>query len=138
MRFAAYPEGLGPSASPSIGAPLASRRQRAKQAGKSLLREKTFVVGASIVMFWIVDAVLWRLMAPHDPQALNPSATLLPPAASHLFGTDNLGRDVFSRVLAGASSMLTIAPLATALGLLGGTAIGLVAGYYRGIVDDVL
>src|SRR6202011_5932874 len=50
----------------------------------------------------------------------------------------DLGRDVFSRVLAGASSVLTIAPAATALGLLGGITIGLVSGYYRGIIDDVL
>jgi peptide/nickel transport system permease protein len=60
------------------------------------------------------------------------------PSPDHWFGTDNLGRDVFSRVLAGAASVLTVAPLATLLGVSGGIAVGLVTGYYRGLVDDVV
>ena len=75
---------------------------------------------------------------PYGHQALDPTARLAPPSAEHWFGTDNLGRDVFSRVLAGATSVLTVAPLGTALGMLGGIAVGLVTGYYRGRVDDVI
>lgn len=113
-----------------------TRRDRARELARALLRSKTFVVGALILLFWVVDAIFWRWFVPQDPQALNPLATLQGPSGAHWFGTDNLGRDVFSRVLAGASSVLVVAPLATALGIAGGTAVGLVGGYYRGFVDN--
>ena len=99
---------------------------------------KTFIAGAAILLFWILVALFWGAVVPYSPQALDPTASLAPPSAEHWFGTDNLGRDVFSRVLAGASSVLTVAPLGTALGMLGGIAVGLVTGYYRGRVDGVV
>ena len=104
----------------------------------ALLRSKTFVVGGAILIFWIFDAIFWSTIVPRDPQALNPGATLQGPTAAHWFGTDDLGRDVFSRTLAGASSILMVAPVATALGLAGGTVVGLLTGYYRGLVDDII
>jgi len=104
----------------------------------ALLRSRTFVIGAVILLFWVFDAVFWPLIVPQDPQALNPAFSLKPPSLAHWFGTDDLGRDVFSRTLAGAASILTVAPVATGLGLLGGIVLGLVTGYYRGVVDDVL
>lgn len=118
--------------------PRASRRQRATAVFVALLHSKTFMVGAIIMLFWIFDAIFWPLIVPKDPFAQDLLSTLQRPTGSHLFGTDDLGRDVFSRVLAGARSVLTIAPAATALGLLGGIAVGLVTGYYRGLVDDIL
>jgi peptide/nickel transport system permease protein len=114
-----------------------TRSQRARALAYALLRSKTFVAGALILLFWVIDAIFWRVFVPQDPQALNALATLDGPSGEHWFGTDNLGRDVFSRVLAGASSVLTVAPLATLLGVAGGVAVGLVTGYYRGLVDDV-
>lgn len=118
--------------------PRASRRQRARAVFVALLHSKTFMAGAIIMLFWILDAIFWPLIVPHDPNAQDLLSTLQRPSGAHLFGTDDLGRDVFSRVLAGARSVLTVAPAATALGLLGGITIGLVTGYYRGLVDDVL
>ena len=121
------------------------RKARFGEVVRGLLHNATFMVGAIILLFWIVDAIIWGLSGalwqwhfPYDPQALDPLNTLAGPSATHWFGTDDFGRDVFSRVLAGATSVLTVAVVATALGLLGGITIGLVAGYYRGIVDDVL
>jgi peptide/nickel transport system permease protein len=115
------------------------RKARLREVGIGLLHSKTFMIGAIILGFWIFDALFWRLFVPHDPiNDQNLTATLHGPSGTYWFGTDDLGRDVFSRVLAGASSVLTIAPLSTALGLLGGITIGLVAGYYRGVIDDVL
>jgi peptide/nickel transport system permease protein len=116
----------------------ATRVQRIRGHARSLLRSKTFVVGGVIVLFWIVDALFWRHIVPHDPQALDPGLTLKGPSGSHWFGTDDLGRDMFSRVLAGAAPVLTVAPAATAIGVGAGTFIGLVTGYYRGLVDDVV
>ena len=60
------------------------------------------------------------------------------PGLAHLFGTDQLGRDVLSRVLAGSRSILAIAPAATLLAILAGTSVGLVSGYYGGLVDDLI
>jgi peptide/nickel transport system permease protein len=125
-----------PTASPA-GASSA-RRERLGEVALALLRSKTFVVGLAIFLFWVLDAIFWRAIAPQDPQAVDAAATLSPPSGAHWFGTDDTGRDVLSRVLAGASSVLTVAPAATALGLLGGIAVGLVTGYYRGLVDDVV
>jgi peptide/nickel transport system permease protein len=115
-----------------------ARRARRRELLRALLRSRTFLVGAGIVGFWVLDALLWRVIVPHDPQAITASATLNAPSGTHWFGTDNVGRDVFSRVLAGAASVLTVAPLATLLGVIGGVAVGLVAGYYRGLVDDIV
>ena len=64
--------------------------------------------------------------------------SLMPPSSDHWFGTDQLGRDVFSRVIVGARDILTVAPLATVLSTLIGTALGLTMGYFGGLVDEVL
>ncbi len=114
------------------------RRQDLRDLAAVAASSKTFLAGAAILLFWILMALFWQAVVPYSPQALDPTASLAPPSAEHWFGTDNLGRDVFSRVLAGASSVLTVAPLGTALGMLGGIAVGLVTGYYRGRVDDVV
>ncbi len=110
-----------------------ARRETLRQ----LLRSPTFVTGAAIVGFWVFCALFGSAIAPHDPQdqSFDP---LLRPGGAHLFGTDTLGRDVFSRVLVGASDILKVAPLATLLGIAGGTVIGLVTGYFRGLVDNVI
>ncbi len=117
---------------------LDSRRARARATFGQLLRSASFDVGAVIVVFWIVDAIFWHALVPQDPQALNPLAALQGPTAAHWFGTDWLGRDVFSRTLAGSTSVLEIAPLATLLGIAGGTVVGLVTGYYGGAVDALV
>ena len=114
------------------------RSQNLRDLAMDAASSKTFIAGAAILLFWILMALFWGAVVPYGPQALDPTASLAPPSAEHWFGTDNLGRDVFSRVLAGASSVLTVAPLGTALGMLGGIAVGLVTGYYRGRVDDVV
>ncbi len=115
----------------------AAQRQRMRQIFIGLLHSKTFLVGFGILLFWILDAIFWPYFVPHAPGAIDPLNTLKGPSAAHWFGTDDLGRDVFSRVLAGATSVLQIAPAATALGLFGGISVGLVTGYYRGWVDDI-
>jgi peptide/nickel transport system permease protein len=96
----------------------------------------TFMTGVLIVAFWTGCAVCGRLVVPFDPFADDILNTLGAPSGVHWFGTDQLGRDVFSRVIVGARDILLVAPLATALGLTLGVLIGLVTGYFRGIVDD--
>jgi peptide/nickel transport system permease protein len=103
-----------------------------------LLRSGSFAAGTAIVGFWIACALAGSAVVPYDPYATDLLATLQPPSAEHWFGTDQLGRDIFSRVIVGAGDILTVAPIATLLGTLCGTALGLVTGYFRGVVDDVL
>ncbi|CAA9433675.1 MAG: Dipeptide transport system permease protein DppC [uncultured Rubrobacteraceae bacterium] len=135
-------EGRNAPATALADAPAAMEQQDRSQNLRDLAvvaaSSKTFIAGAAILLFWILVALFWGAVVPYGPQALDPTASLAPPSAEHWFGTDNLGRDVFSRVLAGATSVLTVAPLGTALGMLGGIAVGLVTGYYRGRVDDVV
>lgn len=102
-----------------------------------LARSKTFLIGAFIVGFWVFCAIFGQHIVPHDPQDQS-FQPLLKPQGGHLFGTDALGRDVFSRVLVGASDILKVAPLATLLGIAGGTVVGLVTGYFRGPVDETI
>ena len=120
----------------TLGSP--GRRESFGDLALAAASSKTFLTGAAILVFWVFVALFWGVVAPYDPQAVDPTASLAPPSAEHWFGTDNLGRDVLSRVLAGASSVLTVAPLGTALGMVGGIAVGLITGYYRGRVDDVI
>ena len=102
-----------------------------------LLRRPTFLVGAGMVLFWIVCAIFGHSFAPYNPLAQNLLAANQAPSGAHWFGTDPLGRDVLSRVLIGARTILIICPLATILGTVLGTALGLAMGYLGGWFDTV-
>jgi peptide/nickel transport system permease protein len=110
-----------------------ARRETLRELGRS----KTFIAGALIVGFWVFWAIVGSRLTPLDPLAQG-DTILARPGPGHWMGTDTLGRDVLSRVLAGATSVLKIAPLATLLGVVGGTILGLVTGYSRGFVDEAL
>ena len=100
-------------------------------------REPLAITGAVIAVAWIVIAIFAPLIAPHNPlaQAFPPSQ---PPSLDHLFGTDELGRDVLSRVIYGSRVTIPIALLLVGLAATIGSAIGATAGYFRGITDGVL
>jgi peptide/nickel transport system permease protein len=100
-----------------------------------LLRRPTFIAGAAILLFWVVCAVFGHMIAPQDPLAQQLLATNKGPSGAHWFGTDQLGRDVFSRVLVGARSILVISFVATVLATVAGTALGLAMGYLGGLID---
>ena len=102
-----------------------------------LARSKTLIAGAVLAGFWVFWAIVGSRLTPHDPLEIS-DAILLGPGADYWFGTDSLGRDVLSRVLAGATDTMKVAPLATLLGIAGGTTLGLVTGYFRGWVDDTI
>ena len=133
---------VAPTPDPLVLGPLAERKDDAKTARgeriRVVLRSKTFVAGALIILFWVFCALFGEAVAPKSPYASDPIGSLQAPSAEHWFGTDRIGRDVFSRVLAGARDILIVAPLATLVGTVLGTALGLVTGYFRGLVDDVI
>jgi peptide/nickel transport system permease protein len=122
----------------SAAAVSAAQAAPGRNIWRNLLHSKTFIVGAAIVGFWILAAIFGNLLVPHDPLAQDLSNINKPPSGSHWFGTDQLGRDVFSRVITGSRDIIIIAPLATLLGTVFGTALGLVMGYYRGATDDII
>ncbi len=115
--------------------PVRPRSDRADVIGR-LLASKTFMFGAAILLFWIASALFGTHLT-KSPYATSEN-TLQGISGSHWFGTDKIGRDVFARVIAGSREILIIAPLATILGVIGGTLIGLVTGYFKGAVDNIL
>ncbi len=103
-----------------------------------LRHSPTASIGVVVLAVWVVCAVAWPLFAPFDPNQFHTEARLQAPSLRFWFGTDQFGRDIFSRVLAGSRDILVVAPLATLVGVVGGTCLGLVAGYYRGLVGEAV
>lgn len=125
-------------ATPAAAPPASAERTAQRERLRLLLRSKTFIAGAVIVGIFVIFAIFGETLAPEDPFATDPLDDLAAPSGEHLFGTDRVGRDVLSRVIVGARDILIVAPAATLLGTVVGTALGLVTGYFRGPVDDIL
>jgi peptide/nickel transport system permease protein len=115
----------------------AERRQARRERLRLLLRRPGFIVGAVLLLFWLVCAIGGDRITPYDP--INDfDQPNTPPNADHLMGTDQLGRDVLSRVMAGARDVLIAAPAAAVVSVAVGTFFGLAMGYYRGWLDEVI
>ena len=102
------------------------------------LGHRSIVVGLAIVATLAIVAVLAPWLAPNDPTLVEPVSGFAGPSAAHLLGTDNLGRDTLSRLLFGARWSLGLVFVATLLVMSVGAAVGLAAGYFGGLLDDVL
>jgi len=100
-------------------------------------RQPLAIAGLVIAAIWILVAIFAPLIAPHDPLAQT-FAPAKGPSWDHLFGTDELGRDVFSRVIAGSRVSLPIALVLVALAMTIGSTVGALAGYFRGVTDGAL
>jgi peptide/nickel transport system permease protein len=108
--------------------------QRRGPLASAAWRHPLAIAGLVIAGAWIFIAVFAPWLAPHDPLAQSASS-FVPPSWGHFFGTDELGRDVFSRVLYGARLSIPLALLLVTLALLIGGTLGAIAGYFGGIVD---
>jgi peptide/nickel transport system permease protein len=115
----------------AVGLVRAERGAARRELARALLRSTTFLAGSLIVGYWVFWALVGARLTPYDP-FLDTDQVAKAPSLDHWFGTDQLGRDIFSRVHAGAADILGVAPLATMLGLAGGTAVGLIIGYFAG------
>jgi peptide/nickel transport system permease protein len=103
------------------------------------LRRRPLAIGGLVVVtVFVIVAIFAPLLAPSDPSTVNFSAVLQPPSWSHPMGTDDLGRDVLSRVIFGARASLEAGVLSTLLALAVGVPLGLVAGYFRGWWDPII
>jgi peptide/nickel transport system permease protein len=115
-----------------------SRYQRVSAALKPLLRRPGFVLAALLLLFTLFAALLPGLLSHFDPYATQPAAKLLAPNAQHWFGTDELGRDLYTRVLYGSRLSVSAALIAVGLALVCGMSIGVLAGFIGGRLDAVL
>lgn len=105
---------------------------------RALLRDPLAAAGLALILLLALAAVFAPLLAPHDPAAIDATARLAGSSAEHPLGTDELGRDLLSRLLFGARWSLGIACLATLVVMVVGIAVGLVAGLYGGLLDNAL
>jgi len=101
-------------------------------------RNHLAVAGGMVVLVLGLAAVLAPLLAPYDPAAYDVKQILLPPGPAHWFGTDQIGRDVFSRMLYGARISMAVGFVSVGIAVVVGTLIGIVAAFYGGRVDELL
>lgn len=130
-----------PTAIPQAPATAPAKRRR-RMAWPRFVYSPVGLVGATIVLFWVLVALLAPLLAPYSPTAQFTS--FLGPGASDaqgnffLLGSDHLGRDVLSRIIWGGRRVMTYALIATGSAYVVGVSVGLIAGYMRGWIDDIL
>ena len=105
---------------------------------RGLRQNRVLAIGLVMALVIVVVGLLAPLLAPYAPDATHPLSTLQPPSSAHWFGTDQLGRDLYSRVLAGARISPVIAFLVLALSCAGGIPLGVAAGYYGGKIDEII
>lgn len=119
------------SAAPSQG-------RRFTNFGRRLYARPVSAIGTTITLIFLLVALLGPWIAPYGASEIIAGDARQPPSAKHWFGTDNLGRDVFSRVILGAREILVLSGLGTLLAVLSGTCLGLLAGYRGGWLDEGL
>jgi peptide/nickel transport system permease protein len=98
-------------------------------------RKPLGMASAALIVLLVFTAIFAKVLAPYDPLSTRPEIRLAPPSWEHPFGTDDIGRDVLSRVIYGSRISLWVGLLAVGIGTLAGTIIGLVSGYWEGWLD---
>ncbi len=125
----------------SIAISKASRTNNVNQLSliwMRLLRSPSTLVGLLIVLLFLFMAIFGPLVSPYGYAEQNIAARIQPPSATHLFGTDIYGRDVFSRVLVGSRDIFILSGSSTLAAVLLGLSVGLFAGYYGGLLDEIV
>jgi peptide/nickel transport system permease protein len=122
-----------------IRSAAAAERKKMRSERLALLRRNpAFLIGSVLVSIWVFAALFGELLVPIKPEELDFMVTDLGPSSAHWFGTDSLGRDVFSRVVVGSRPIIVMAFCATILGTVVGTTIGLLTGYFKGKFDLIV
>ena len=119
----------GPDA-PAIG--------RLRTLWQAMKRKPLGAISAALLVLLVLTAVFADVLAPYDPLATSPEIRLSAPSRAHLFGTDDIGRDVFSRVIHGSRISLWVGLLAVGIGTAAGMVVGLLCGYCEGRLDLVM
>lgn len=105
---------------------------------KRLVSSPLTALGFAIIALLFLLAIFAPLIAPYDPTDVNPAFKLRPPSGAHWFGTDEVGRDVFSRIIYGARISLKVGILVVAISFPLGSILGAIAGYFGGITDQII
>jgi peptide/nickel transport system permease protein len=122
---------------------VATRKQIRREQRKILFRSPGFIIGVLILVFWVLSSLFPGLLTQWGPKDFVTDADGNPlvrarPSGDAWFGTDRVGRDVYSRVIHGARPVLIIAPIAAGMAVAAGTLLGLTIGYFRGWVDEIV
>lgn len=129
---------IGEQASPPGMATGRSLRQRFRDAIAPILASKVALIGLGLVSFWILVAIFAPLMTPYGPLEQDIEAMNLGPSLEHPLGADNLGRDLWARLIYGARTILILAPLSVLCALGVGATLGLIGGYLGGWIDELV
>ena len=114
------------------------KRSQLKEIWRRFRRNKQAMVGMCMLLLMIFSAIFASVISPYDPLQQDIINRLQPPSAAHFFGTDELGRDIFSRILYGSRISLTVGLIAVSISSVVGCALGAIAGYYGGVLDNVI
>ena len=133
---------MSPSTAARAGSRMGGRPQHVRspvgEFARRFVKQRAALVAGSSIALLVLVAILAPLLAPHDPTASDYDNVLAGPSWTHLAGTDEFGRDIFSRVLWGARISLRVGFTAVLVGSLCGVLLGLVAGYYGRLADAVI
>lgn len=113
-------------------------KNRLKVFFKRAKKNKAFVMGGTIIFMFAIMALIPSILAPYDPYAKDLALRLLPPSSEHLLGTDDLGRDILSRIIHGSKISFSYGALAVIIAMLTGSSVGVIAGYFGGKIDEIL
>jgi peptide/nickel transport system permease protein len=105
---------------------------------RGVRRNTLTVIGFVIVTIFLLMALVGPLVVPYSYSDQNIEQRLQPPSEDHIFGTDEFGRDVFSRIVVGSRNVCIVAGSGAALAVFLGLLLGLIAGYWGGVLDDVV
>lgn len=129
-------------ASAQTAAPAAIRQGKTDRLGTRMAgharKYKSLWVGVVIMLVFLVLMIGAPIIATHDPMAQDMPNRLSPPSAEHLFGTDELGRDMFSRTIYGTQISLPMALVVVVVSMVGGSLLGAVAGFFGGAIDETI
>ena len=126
------------TAKPAASTEIVPAQSEFRRVIRVLFGRKLAVVGLVLIVFLVITAIFAPWLAPYPPNDIDMAQTLAKPSAEHWLGTDNLGRDVLSRIIYGARTSLIIAVGATALSVILGETLGLIAAQFGGIVFQVI
>src|SRR5215472_11871214 len=118
--------------------PVTDQVSRSRTLWAAIKRKPLGMVSAVLIALLVLTAIFADALSPYDPLAAQPEIRLAPPSWAHPFGTDDIGRDVLSRIIYGSRISLWVGLLAVGIGTLAGMVVGLVSGYWEGRTDLVL
>ena len=122
----------------SFEAPVTEQISRIRSLWTVMKRKPLGMISAGLILILVLTAIFANVLAPYDPLAAQPEIRLAPPSWAHPFGTDDIGRDVLSRVIFGSRISLWVGLLAVGIGTSVGMVVGLVSGYWEGRLDLIL